>query len=615
MKINVIIYTILFNAIGSAAQVKNNEIKIAEEYFNHEKYPDAVHYFLKLLKKDSLNSNLNFQTGICYLNSRSQKHKAIPYFERAVLRDNTFSLPAVIYEYLGDGYHLDKQFDKAVYAYKNYKAILSGKGNDNSAAIAEINWKIEMSEVCKRISIDTALYSNYNTLFSTEGSKLTLTFYKQATNKDQAFFMDFYNIVSESVSLPADTAKCVQNEATIGTSPDAQNILIYRNEEGSGNLYTASMEGNKWSVPHKLDKKINDKGWEDGESVSSDNATLYFTSDREGGFGGKDIYLCKKLVTGDWGEAINLGPTINSAYDEEAPLIHPDGKIIYFSSNKYTHGSSFDIFRSYYVNDGSWTFPVNVGYPSEKGKNENYASSTVFINEKKSKGLITFVDGKDAKLTVLSGYATDPAGKSPEKIKITVEEKETGEVSGVYKTTGNFSFLLPQNENNIITYEARGYLFISENIDLSENNIPAANKIIKSFIPINSGSVVELNNIFFENGKEKILQSSCKQLNRLVELLSTEQNIVIELSGYINSQENKKYYARLSEKRVQSVIEYLVSKGIAKERLILKNHEVTTVLSQKEKSFEKAGIFSIDQKIELKILEADPKKSNSLTTQ
>lgn len=611
IKIYLLIFFVSFNAIGSFSQTSNEELKISEEFYRNERYSDAIPLFLKLLKNDSLNPELNYKTGVCYLKSRSQKHKSVKYLKRSVLPHNLSLLPMNAYEYLGDSYQLNKHFDLAVEAYEKFKIVLLSKDHNFSEAMDRMKWKIEMCEISKKLFEDTAQY-NYNASFSDDQSKLILIFHSNKIQQKDLYYNDFYIPGNaKAIHFQHDTIiEIVQNEATAGTSIDAQHILLYRNDEGSCNLYISSMNDNKWSTPHKLDKKINDKGWENDEYVSADNTTLYFTSDREGGFGGKDIYKCEKNSSGEWEKAINLGSAINTPFDEEAPFIHPNGKVLYFSSNRNAESKGSDIFSSYYLNDGTWTRPENVGYPLKTTKDEYIPD----IADKQSSGVITFKDQKENKLTVLTGLAADQSEEVHGNITITVSDNNTGEISGRYHSKSNFSLILPPNRDNNITYESPGYLFYSENIDLTKNFTVFSNKKLRSFTPFDAGSVMELNNIFFEKDNAQLLQSSSPELKKLVEFLSSNNNLIAELSGYITSAENKKYNDRLSQERIRVVIEYLVSQGVDKNQIISKNYGKSNKISAKTKSPEKTGLSSAEQHIELKIIEIDT-KNNSLTTQ
>ncbi|HEY0029903.1 MAG TPA: OmpA family protein [Bacteroidia bacterium] len=615
MKTHVLLYVALFFSFELPAQTKNNELKAADELFENKRFAEAVQYYLILLKKDSLNADLNYKIGVCYLNSRSQKNKAIAFLEKAVTSGNLSTLPTTIYKTLGDSYYMNQQPSKAITAYEKYKASLSPRNLTDPSEKDLANWKIEMSKLTKKIAEENKPYS-HTSFFSADERQLTITIYNETSTKERAFFQDFYKSSGKEIpKISVETAaiKVIPNEATIGTSLDAKSILLYRNDNGSCNIYTSFLDSNKWSRPLRLDRKINDRGWEDGEYISADGQTLYFTSDREGGFGGRDIYKSERLSTGEWGKAINLGPTINSPYDDEAPFIHPDHRTLYFSTNRYTRTNSLDILRTHYSDDTGWAFPVNIGYPLKIITSESSVSELTLHRNTKSKGLITFADERQSHLTLLIGFAAGPTEvESPKEIKITVSNNENGHQTGSYLSKGDFLFLLPENTASNITYEAPGYLFFIEQIALTKNSASIATKRVRYFTPISAGSKVLLNNIFFEQNLPELLQSSSMELNKLADLLMENKNMTVELSGYVSSGPNKKYNIRLSQERVDAIIQYLIMKGINKERLIAKDYGRLSV-QPKDRDDEKSIISSSDQKIELKISSISSKKNNSIT--
>ncbi|MFN7013588.1 MAG: TolB family protein, partial [Bacteroidia bacterium] len=143
-----------------------------------------------------------------------------------------------------------------------------------------------------------------------------------------------------------DNINTAGHEASIGLSVDGQTLYIYIDDYGDGNIYESKLKGDSWSKPVKLSDNVNTKNWEPSASISSDGNYLYFTSDRADGLGGSDIWVSKKLPNGDWSLPTNLGPNINTSFDEDAPFIHPDGKTLYFSSKGHSTMGGYDIFYS-----------------------------------------------------------------------------------------------------------------------------------------------------------------------------------------------------------------------------------------------------------------------------
>ncbi|MBL7884594.1 MAG: PD40 domain-containing protein, partial [Bacteroidia bacterium] len=177
------------------------------------------------------------------------------------------------------------------------------------------------------------------------------------------------------------------HDAAIALSNDGQKLFIFRdNRYDGGDIYMSTLDGISWSTPEKLRGDINSAAWEGSCALSADEKTLYFSSEKPGGMGGKDLYKASLMPDGTWGKVQNLGNIINTPFDDDAPFIHPDGKTLIYSSKGFNSMGGFDIFKSELNADSSWSQPVNLGYPintpdediyfvlSANGKKGYYAS-------------------------------------------------------------------------------------------------------------------------------------------------------------------------------------------------------------------------------------------------
>lgn len=590
------------------SQVGSVELVEAEALFENKQFSYALPHYLNLLKNDVSNEYLNYKAGICYLNSRSQKGKSVSYLKKAVgdsVKGSFKSaklVPIVAYKLLGDAYLLSYNFTLAKEQYEKFKGIVLSQ-NDKDLDIEileEVGWKMEMCKLGEELSAN--------------GKKLSM---------DEKFFENFNTSINDSleagliniqVSEMRDSLS--EYETTVATSVDGQIMLIYKNDNGNGSLYVSSLSGNQWTLPEKLDRPVNTSGWELNECISADGSIMYFTSDREEGFGGKDIYRSKRMHNGEWSKAVNLGPIINSSRDDEAPFIHPDGATLFFSSNRNDTINHFNVFTSSLTDSGYWTTPVNVGYPVNKtsnnvfypliadNKNTHYTSFKETPYPVKKNYRITFVDHEEAPLTLMKGEILDSDGNVPRNAKITVTDNGTEHISGIYSLnnkTGQYLFVLPPGINNNITYEADGYLFCSRNMDISAGaTYYEITKPVK-MNPIRANSRTVLNNIFFDSGKAGLRSISHVELNRLVQFLATNPSLMVELSSYVDTRESSKHDMKLSRDRAQAVINYLVEKGINKKRLIPKGYG--KYKHKKSEEMNSLEAKQLDQRVELKIIE------------
>jgi hypothetical protein len=162
-------------------------------------------------------------------------------------------------------------------------------------------------------------------------------------------------------------------------SSDGTELYLYRSDNYVGDIFVSNYIHGRWTKIRRLNSNINTKYWESHACISHDRKTLYFTSNRKGGYGGLDIYKSTRLSTtnDDWGPPVNLGQVINSAYNEDTPFITPDDKFLYFSSFGHETMGGYDMFYSQFANDGTWSVPVNLGYPLNTTYDEQFFNPVV----------------------------------------------------------------------------------------------------------------------------------------------------------------------------------------------------------------------------------------------
>jgi outer membrane protein OmpA-like peptidoglycan-associated protein len=313
----------------------------------------------------------------------------------------------------------------------------------------------------------------------------------------------------------------------------------------------------------------------------------------------------------------NLGKTINTELNEEGVFIHPDGKTIYFSSEAHTSMGGYDIFRSRLEN-GKWTEPVNLGWPingpgddvffvvNANGRHGYYASAKKGGVGSQDIYMITMlgpekpvmyntedqllagvstpvldvapepkVEISANQLTLFKGTMTSEASGQPIDAKILITDNEAGVLiteSESNPKTGKFLITLPSGKNYGIAVEAEGFLFHSENFDLPEGgDYQIVNKDIK-LKKVEVGKKIVLRNIFYEFNKATLTPESKTELANLVQLLTENPTLRVELGAHTDSKGSDTYNQSLSEKRAQSVVDYLAQAGIPSDRLVAKGY-------------------------------------------
>lgn len=511
----------------------------------------------------------------------------------------------------------------------------AGNIEDIKRKIAECEMGKKLSADPERVFVDN-LGPNINTPFPEYGPSIstdetTIFFTSRRSNSvggkrdlsDNGFYEDVYS--SEKVGtkwLPAkQLSKNVNTEnhdATAGLSPDGSKLYVYRNiGNDGGDLYESVLFGLDWEEPVRMNKNINSKYHESTVSLSFDGKRLFFVSNKETGLGGEDIYYCDMDVNGEWGPAKNIGTEINTKYREEGVFMHPDGVTLYFSSQGHGSMGGFDIFKSSYV-DGKWSAPVNLGYPingpdddvffvvSGSGNRAYFASSKqggfgeqdiykiTFLGPEKhpllnsQDQLIALagnavsnlktesaVEVKSSKLTILKGFVTDEKTKDPIESVIELTDNEKNILLASFKSnssTGKYLVTLPSGRNYGLAVKCTGYLFHSENFNLPEAADFQEFNLDVVLKKMEIGSTVVLRNIFFDSDKSTVRPESQSELNRLIKLLKENPSVKIELSSHTDDQGPDDYNMRLSFARSNSVVDYLIAKGISPSRLIPKGY-------------------------------------------
>ncbi|NUM50717.1 MAG: PD40 domain-containing protein [Flavobacteriales bacterium] len=605
----------------------------------YQAYKVALSLFLKAQNFNPNNAEVNYKVGKCYLYS-SYKTKATPYLEKALeLNPN---VAQDIRYFLGRAYHLEKQWDKAISEYKKYRNTISGINAPER--FAEVDKRIEECGYGKKYeekTDDRVFIDNigkdintdgpeYGAIISADESMMIFTSRRPNTTGGQQdpfineYFEDIYIAYKEKGKwLPAQNiGKPVNTEghdASVALAPDGQKLIIYIDDKGDGNLYECRLEGATWSKPKKLDNNtINTKEHESSASYAADGKTLYFVSNRQGGLGGRDIWYSRwDDKNQKWGAAINMGATINTKYNEESVVIHPDGKTLYFSSEGHSSSGGYDIFKSELKN-GSWQKPENIGYPintpdddvffviSGSGRRGYYSSVKKDTYGEKDVYVITFlgpekpyllsnednllasrtapvtekiiekpVESSSKKITILKGAIKEMGSLKPIKAEIELIDVEENTILATFESnssSGKYLVSLPSGKNYGLAVKAEGYLFHSENFNIPDDH--AFKEIEKDILlqKLEVGSKIILKNIFYDYNKATLRPSSMNELDRLYNLLVKNPSLKVELSAHTDSRGGDAYNNKLSEERAQSCVDYLTQKGISKDRLIAKGY-------------------------------------------
>lgn len=616
------------------------ELKAGDSAFEQgpESYDEAITHYLAANEFNPNNAELNFKLGACYINSE-QRTKALPFVRRAFELDPSVH-PRVNY-LLGMAYHLNAEWDSAIKHYGAHQKSAQG-GFDAADLFVDIPKRIRECQNGKRLAaepVDVSIsnlgkevnseHSDFGPVVSADGRRMWFSSnrpgsYGGAVDKASGeFFEDVYSslnvggdwTMATNLSMPVNSEI---NDAVVGISNDGAQMIVYRGDRKSGDLYLSRRRGAVWAEPERLNGHINTEFHEPSASISFDNKWIYFISDRpDGNFGGLDIYRSQwDPVAYDWGPAENLGPEVNTAYDEEGIFVHPDGKTIYFSSMGHDNIGGYDVFKSQW--DGSiWSTPENLGYPVNTPDDDLYyvcsaSGRTGYFSSVRPDGLggddiymVKYkterkpmlntphellaglggadlgpmieprIDLDDSDMALLHGWIKNLKELAGMEAYIEVIDLDDGSLVARFMSdaeTGEYLVSLPAGKDYAINIKAEGYLFHSENINIPEGSGYMEFEKDIALKEIEVGNNVVLRNIFFDMDQYQVKRRSQSELDRLATLLKENPTIELEISGHTDNTGSKEHNQKLSEQRANAVVDYLANLGVDKARLEAKGY-------------------------------------------
>ena len=616
------------------------QIKEGDKYYEDKIpiYDLAIEYYLKANEFNSDNALLNYKIGKCYLNT-IQKPKSRKYLEMAMLL-NPKVKPDLVY-LLARSYHLNLQLDEAIHTYEDYKGSLTPnelveKGDDIDKKIDECYVAMKMIAQPVRIFVDNlgrgvnTKYPEYGPYINADESIIMFTSIRPNTTggkideTDLKYFEDIYiskkkgNIWAEAVN-PSKPLNTQSHDAIVGVSPDGKHALIYKGEDNGGDIFECRInEDGSWRSPKRLPKEINTKYHETSASFSPDMESLYFVSDKPGGFGGKDIYFTSLRLKGkkeklDYEDAVNIGAVINTPFDEQGVFMDVSGTILYFSSKGHNTMGGYDIFKTT-IKNGKWTKPENLGYPintadddlffsfSRDGRHAYYSSFdpsgygnrdiymiTLLGPEKEHEfivdhDLLAFktiplkenlmldkVDIKENQLTIVRGRVLDGLTLAPlGGVPVDIFDNALGRMISSFESksgSGKYMVSLPSGRNYGFSANAKDYMFHSENLIIPPTTSVQEIEMDILLFKVKVGSKIILKNIFFDFDKTTLRPTSTAELNRLIKMLNDMPTLKIEISGHTDNVGSDAYNKKLSLGRAKAVVDFLIDNGIDSDRL------------------------------------------------
>lgn len=435
-------------------------------------------------------------------------------------------------------------------------------------------------------SINTSRSEYYPTL-SISDSLLVFT---RMSNTGENFVKS--NFTNNHFALAEIVEGSINNQALKGAatvSNDGEWLIFagdfFEKGYGSYDLYISYSTPDGWSEPQNLGDNINTGYWESAPSISPDSRTLYFSSDRPDGYGGRDLYKSTRLPNGRWGKAENMGATINTKGNELYPYIHADNQTLYFTSDGLQGYGKTDLFVSRKTALDEWTVPENLGYPINTIEDEGSIcissdGSTAYCASDRadSRGgldLYKFTlrdDIRPIKTLFVRGKVYDATTQKGLPSSVELIDNATNKT--IMKITademGKYFIPLPTGKDYTFVVNRKGYLFYSNLYELSKEKSDSTYTKDIALQPIQLNASMTFNNVQFDKNAFTLLPISLIELDKLVQKLNENINIKLQINGHTDNTGKYEDNIKLSTNRANAVVNCLISKGINATRLSFK---------------------------------------------
>ncbi len=576
----------------------------ADNYRVRAQHDQAIALLEQAIAKDKNFAEAYYRLGLVYMTIKKYP-LAIENFEKGLSLTSDIRKQKVYWFDLGEAYLITGQYDNSVAVLTDFLRVENQnrlKINEatqflKNARFARDNATVNTGYKIKALS-DTVnqfamqyfpvLTADQQTLIFTRrlGNKSEHDEDLVVSRKDAAGRWTFPESISSNINSSL-------NEGTCTISADGRKIIftscVGRQSFGSCDLYESVKIGKDWTKPVNLGPNVNSPEWESQPALSADGRTLYFVSDRRGGFGRRDIWVSQLDEKGEWTKARNLGEPINTPYDEISPFIHANGRVLYFASKGQTGFGGYDIYSSERTEKG-WSVPNNLGKPI----NDHEDQFSLFITADGTKGYYSHEESTEQgsrskiyeilipedqqirqKSNYVRGIVTDKVTGKPLRARIELFNLEKNEMESLVQSdsiTGEYLMVLTQGAEYALYTSKAGYLFSNSNFNYSDVTDFAPITMDIALDPALKGHSVVLKNIFFDTDKYDLKERSITELQKIIRFLNENQHIKIEISGHTDNTGSPEYNQQLSEKRAQAVYSYLIENGIDSKKLSWKGY-------------------------------------------
>lgn len=547
---------------------------LASIAYEENDFPVSEQYYLRALKLDSLNQPEIFYSLAIVQQKQLKYNDALRNFEKYI--QNPSKNPGLLRKAKSEAEKIRNKI-KLQYEDISFKPV-------------PLNPEINSGE------------SEYFPVLTGDNQKMIFT---RRTKGQEDFFEATFKNGKWSDIKPISEINTPENEGANTITVDGK-VMIFticgRNRTyGSCDLFVSKKINGKWTQIKNMGPVINSEFWDSHPSLSNDGTTLYFASDRPGGYGGKDIWVSKISENGLWGKPTCLDTNINTKYDDFTPFIHADNHTLFFTSLGHEGLGNADLFMSKF-SDGKWSKASNLGSPINTEEHDGgifitldgktaYFCTDRFQEKNKNLDIYTFDVPEKMKpdpVSFVKGFVFDANTKALLDAEISIYNNENSNLISTFKTS-NDSFLiaLQGGIDYNFTINKKSYVFYSERFLIPENKTdlnPYYLSIgLRKIEELYNKEPIVLKNIFFEfNSYELDTIRSSSELGNLLKLLIENPEIKIQINGHTDNQGSEEYNLLLSEARAKAVYNYLIDKKIAPTRLAFKGYGESRSIANNE---------------------------------
>lgn len=638
MKHSTVVWIMIVLVLGSCTSL----FQKGQNQFQAGEYQLAISTFSRILEEDPDNKEANFYIAESFrLTNRVEKADA--YYAKLLEEDETFES----YYRLGQSYKSQGKYEEAAEAFAKAKAYTLDdtyqRWTDKELADLEAIESIE--NYFPYIEVENYRLLNtpgieYGTVVN-EGF-LYFTSSRQASGIYAATGMPYTQIFrtrAEGVNVDVQGIQPMPefrnepglNQGAIAISPDGNTIIYargnstFRKDLPDVHLFASYFRGGGFTQPIWMNVNEDEFFYNTTPAFSPDGNELYFSSNRPNGQGGLDLYRATKLANGDFGNAVNLGPQINTPGNEMFPYVAPDGKL-YFASDGHPGFGKLDLYVAERTDKG-WEVK-NLG-PNVNTISDDFAifftkyPTEGFLSSNREGGLgdddIYFFVDKTPKPKIVNVFLNVTTKERKDdgtevvlpQTRVVLYDAENKNVGGDFSNTnGRLRFTLAPEQNfsviasksgyftKSITYDTRGKTPRPEDLIQDVTNITLDTTIVLE--PLILERAIVLENIYYDLDKADIRPDAALELDKLVQILKDNPSIRIELSSHTDARASDAYNDALSQRRAESAVAYIVSQGIDASRLVARGYGKRQLIIENAQTEEE---HQVNRRTEFKVIE------------